>query len=429
MKKVSFFVALFAIAQIAMGQRFVQAQQRLTGDRHAVEETLGTAGQPAEQELEQLFEELGISAEKLSRTLERFAEEHAQELDNWSTKYSQQWESWGNRFEQKIERLAKEQEGIWRQWSDRYEQNLTHWAADLESDELAPEHLGEFVERNLQMLSEMPLGQMVDQVLEEGVGELGDAPWESLEELGALAQKTLEEPIGEIADALGENSDARRALEKSANELEAKYRRLRGDQSSNRSDAHSRLDRIADPNSDPRISALLKLSQRKDATPAQRERIDQLIRMYRDADQVKRNETQQDRRRVDIPSGDPIKRKIDREQSRQDLLLKQFNDDLNRSSEESRRTDAKTRESENRRTKRVDGKNLDSNSRGNQKSDRNPLNRPRDGRTPKTASGQNSNRDSQQKAQRDRTDTELDLLRQELKKLREEVKRLKESDR
>lgn len=401
MNKISFLVALLAMLQLAMGQRAAQAQQRLN-DKRSVE-TAEQSTQEVAQEIEQLLQELGLDADKLGKTLERLAEENAQELENWSAKYAQQWEAWGDRFEQRLGQIAEDQEGVWRTWSSRYEKDLNRWAEKLESDELEPKQLGEFVEKNLDMLSKMPLGQMVDQVLEDGVGELKDAPWESLEELGALAQNSLNESMGEIQKTLDESKGPK-----------------------------SQRDRPAVRTSDPRIEALLKLRRRDDATAEQRTRIDQLIDAYRqDGRRATRPERDwADREVIDIPRDDAIRKKVQRERNRQRDALKQFNEDLRRSSEESRKSELKARAHESRKTKRVDGKNIDARSKGNQKTDQNPLRRATRDRAPGQSTGKSSSSRAKQTARSKKLDSELDGLREEIERLRLEVKRLKqESDK
>lgn len=427
MKKVSFLVAFLAMMQIAMGQR-VQAQQRVQQDRRTVEEALDRAGEDLGQELERLAEELGLSADRMGQSLERWAEENSQELEAWSQKYSQQWESWANRFENKLERLAQDQEGIWQQWAQRYEQDLDKWAAELESDDLDPKHLGEFVERNLEMLSQMPLGQMVDQVLEDGLGELSEAPWESLEELGELAKEAFEEPLSELSEILEEGSNERQALERGARELGRAFDHLKEDVGRNISDDQERAIQPRDPKIDPRIKALNQLRNRDGNSQEQVERIDQLIETIRDANRLRvdpRGESNQ-RIRIDVPRRDQIQEKIQREKRRHNETLRQFNDELRQSSEDVRQSDERARELDSRNSKRVDGKNLDPNLKESPRSKQDP-NRwfQRDGRANRSSSGQNANRNTDRNSKADANESQLDSLRREIEKLRKEVQQLK----
>ena len=122
-----------------------------------------------------------------------------EDIEAWAEKHAQEWEAWGEKFERNMESWAKKQEAHWEKWADSYSERWENWAEQLESGEFDGEEIEELVEKNLEMLSEMPLGQMVDQVLRDGVGELGDAPWESLGELSELAKSAMQQPLDEFA--------------------------------------------------------------------------------------------------------------------------------------------------------------------------------------------------------------------------------------
>ena len=437
MKKVSFLVAFLAFLQLASGARTF-AQDRLSNDaRRTVEEALDLAGGDIGEELEHLAEQLGLSADRLGAHLERWAEENSEELEAWSEKYSEEWEAWGERFGKKIERIAEDQEGVWGKWAQGYERDLERFVDRLESSEdFEPEQLGNFVEQNLRSLSKMPLGQLVDQALEDGVGELSKAPWESLEELGVLAQDALEEPLGELTEVLGENSNERQAIERGARNLSRAVEQFTDDLERNVSD-----DRVADQDrnsrrqdslEDARISALKNQRDRGDLSDAQIERIDAAIKTIEDVGSLRRDKNQRRRvsdemqeRRIDLPKRDQIKARIEREKRRHEETLRQFNNDLNRSSEESRRSEQREsdrafRARDSRSPKGVDGNNL----RGDQPSARSrqssgqPFQRDgRDGKAnrkpvKKAVGGAASNKKSAS------GESDLDLLREEISRLR-----------
>ncbi len=434
MKKVSFLVAFLAFLQIASGSRTF-GQQRLSDEhRRTVEEALDLAGDDVGQELEALVGQLGLTAEHLSEHLERWAEENSEELAAWSQKHSRDWEAWGERFNQKMERLGKDQENVWGQWAKDYEESLSRWSEELESaDELAPRQLGEFVEQNLRSLSKMPLGQLVDQALEDGLGELSSAPWQSLEELGQLAQDAFEEPLSELTEILDEDSGERRSLEKSTKELRRALGRLQDDVERNISDSDQRV-QVRDSVEDPRVRALKKLRQRENLSDTQRAQIDAMIRTIEDANVVRDREVPRSQN-IEVPRRDQIKAKIEREKQRHEETLRQFNEDLRRSSEDSRRDDVRKSDSRNRKLdsrapKRSDGKN---DSGGGKKAARarQDFSQPfqRDARD-----GKQSRKPAKKVTETEAADSieksDLELLREEITRLREEVRELKkESDK
>jgi len=430
-------VAFLAVLQLTMGARLAQAQQRLPQDRRTVEEALDLAGEDIGAELEELFEQLGTTAEKIGQKLEIWAEENSEELEAWSEKYGHKWEEFGNRFSKKMERMASDQEDVWNQWAQRYEKSLERWSDQLENEELSAENVGDFVERNLDMLSKMPLGQLVDQALEDGLSELGDAPWESLDELGQLAKSALEQPLDELSGLTIDGVKAKRALEDKAREMGRTFDRLKDDIGRNLSDSKT-PERIRrdDNRLDARIRALKELRQREDATPVQIQRIDQMIDAIRDlkkhsSDLKPTAETRQGR--VDVPRRDQIQERIRREKQRHAEALDQFNDDLKRSSEASRnierqKLEMKWKTEDARKAKRVDGKDLDSNSNLPANAKKNQNQWTRDGRLPSKQKNQNlqkrDNKTTDKKADPNQ-ESELDMLRKQIEQLRKEVERLK----
>lgn len=446
-------VAFLAIIQITLGVQLAEAQQRLN-DRRTVEEALDVAGEDIGEELEELFEQLGVTAEKIGKKLERWAEENSEELEAWSEKYGNQWERFGNRLSRKMEGIAADQEDVWNRWASRYEQSLERWADQLESDELSAENVGDFVEQNLDMLSKMPLGKLVDQVLEDGVGELRGAPWESLDELGRLAKSALEEPLEELSGLTIEGARTKRALERSAREMGRSLEQLKDDIGRNISDSDLK-DLLSDRqrDEDPRIKALNELLGRDNITEEQKNRIESMIDAIRSMDR-KANDRGGDLRpsaksrqdRVDVPRRDQIMQRIEREKQRHAEALENFNDDLRRSSEESRRMDRERanqrwRAEDARRAKRADGKALDPNSRRPDNAKKDPLQwfRDDDGRQPRRQKQSTQRRQNQQQGngewkideieketpEIDDSDKQLDLLKQQIEELRREIQRLK----
>ncbi|MFK7768888.1 MAG: hypothetical protein AB8B55_16830 [Mariniblastus sp.] len=454
MKKVSFLVAFLAFLQIASGMQALGQERLSEQNRRTIEEALDLAGDDIGKEVEELLRQLELSADKFSQTFERWAEENSDELEAWSDKYSGQWESWSENFGRSVERLVEEQEGVWAQWAQRYEGDVERWADTLERDGLKAGEVGELVERNLKMLSKMPLGQLVDRAMEEGLGELSEAPWQSLGELGDLAQNAFEKPMGEIIEVLDGDSVERRSLERSARELSRALGQLQDDVGRNISDSTARQDskirdrKVRDSKTDPRIEALQRLLRDESVTAAQRERIQQAIRTIRDARLLAGDQPASSTRvDLDIPKRDQILEKIRREKLRHAETLRAFNEDLQRSSEESRdamkaearKSNAKARERDVRSPKRSDGKSLDLNSPQSSKSKQDSLRWLRkDARSNRTnqqstgrTSGQRSDsasdgvRAGDQKKKSNREMTEYELLRSEIENLRKELGEMK----
>ena len=404
MKKVSFMVALLAVIQILLGSRISQAQNlRLNQDRHddrrTLEEALDAAGEDIGQELEELFEQLDATSQKIGEKFERWAEENSEELSAWSDKYGDQWEWFGERLSHTMESIADDQRGVWSQWAERYERDLQQWGNDLETDELTGENIGRFIDDNLEALSKMPLGKLVDQALEDGVGELRNAPWESLEELGVLAKDALQEPIEEFAELTIDGAKAKRAFDRSAREMGNALQRLGEDIERNIADSDL-LDLVDEEQlrdsglaeqakNDPRIKRLQELLQNDELPELKRQAIEEMIDAFRSSAGSSRGlDRDNARRNIDVPRRDQILEKIEREKKRHAQALDDFNMDLQRSSQDSlesqrRESDIQWRIKDSRAPKRLDGKDLDSLPRSG-KTDRLKFFRDGDGRQPRT---------------------------------------------
>ena len=96
------------------------------------------------------------------------------------------WEEWAKAFEAKMETWGKKQEVIWEKWAESYSAEWEQWGDKLESGQLKEADVKELLDRNLEMLSDMPLGELVDGLLNDGLQELKNAPWDSLYELQVL---------------------------------------------------------------------------------------------------------------------------------------------------------------------------------------------------------------------------------------------------
>ena len=467
MKNASFMVALLAVIQLLMSSRLSQAQnfrlkQDPRTDRRTLEEALDAAGQDIGQELEELFEQLDVSSQKLGQKIERWAEENSDELSAWSNKYGQQWEAFGEELEDAMESIAEDQHDIWSRWAQRYEREMELLGVELEQEQLTGENIGRFIDRNLEALSKMPLGDLVDQVLEDGVGELRSAPWESLEELGLLAKDALQEPLEEFADLTIEGAKAQRALKRNAQEMRRILDRLKDDLGRNVSDSGllelideemirdtESLDSKSyqrDYETDRRIMRLQDLLHRDGVTEQQRQAIQDMIEAIRNSGEGSGQaiERRYDRdpsssRVIDIPRRDQILKKIEREKKRHAQALEEFNLDLQRSAESSlknkrQKSDIQWRKQNQRIPKASGDKPFNSQSRAG-KVDQFKYFRDGDGRQPRSqkrsrASNRKSNNAGSSPAgtdgstdDEDETETIQGLLRQ-IEELCDEVESL-----
>ena len=142
--------------------------------------------------------ELEIDEEQI----EEFFEESSEEIEEWAERHAEAWEKWAEKFESKMERWAEESEEQWEKWAEKYSGRWEKWGEKLEAGEIKGEELGRLMENNLEMLSEMPLGDLIEGALKNSLGDLDDAPFESLDELGDIVGGAIEQSIEALENEL-----------------------------------------------------------------------------------------------------------------------------------------------------------------------------------------------------------------------------------
>ena len=189
---------LVAFALPTICENSVVAQEYSTKERELKRELEELEERELEREQMELHEE----------RMEAWIEDNAEEFEQWAEKYAQSWEEWGEQFGQKMERWAEENEHKWESWADEYSQRWEEWAERMEAGEFGDEEMGILFERNLEMLKEMPLDTLIEGALHEGLGELKNAPFESLGELHELIGGALEQSLSKMEEELVEREIA-----------------------------------------------------------------------------------------------------------------------------------------------------------------------------------------------------------------------------
>ena len=160
--------------------------------------------------------------------VEELLEKKAKSMEEWAEKHSADWEEWAEVFEAKMEAWGKKQEVIWEEWAETYSANWEQWGEELETGELKEADMKKLLSRNLEMLSDMPIGELVDGLLKDGLQELKNAPWGSLDELQALVGVSIEKSLNTIEkESTGEHAnEVHEALHKLRHLLDAKSKKL-----------------------------------------------------------------------------------------------------------------------------------------------------------------------------------------------------------
>lgn len=173
-----------------------------------------TVAQDSESELaeaiEALVENLGEDGGEVGESIEEAIDKYSGELEEWAEKYSSDWEKWAEKFEKRMNRWAEDQEDIWEDWADAYGKKWERWAEELEGTEWDAEEVNEVIQKNLEMLGKMPLGELVEGVMKEGTKSFESAPWESLQDLQGMLQESIKRSVEETERRLARQTEKNR---------------------------------------------------------------------------------------------------------------------------------------------------------------------------------------------------------------------------
>ena len=191
---------IFAFAMFALA--IVPANLSIAQDKEVEKEIKRTVELELDEEVEDddiningKIKINGKTIELNGEEIEGFLEEHGEQLEKWAERHAGEWEQWAEKFESKMENWAESHEAEWEQWAEKYSGRWETWGSKLESGDFDAEEMGKLLERNLEMLEDMPLGSLIDGALKEGLGELRNAPLGSLGELNELVGGALEHSL------------------------------------------------------------------------------------------------------------------------------------------------------------------------------------------------------------------------------------------
>ncbi len=231
--------------------------------------------QDSVEQIEKMAEELESSAAQMEAQVEAWAEEHSAEIEKWADQYSGQWEEWAERFEEKMERWAESQEQVWEKWAEDYSSKWEELGSQLESGDFDSEEMGQLIERNLAMLGEMPLEEMVEGIVNGSLSELKSAPWESLNGLTDLVQGSLEDSLKGIEEITEKGLMDHAQLQKTSDEITSALDKIK-------QGLETKLKKL-DSDGDKHLKQLQYLIENSDLSDAQRAEIQAASKAIKEA--------------------------------------------------------------------------------------------------------------------------------------------------
>lgn len=181
------------------------------------------------ESVEEIADEIEEQVEEIGEAIEEWMEENSEEIEEWVEQHGGDWGEWAEEFEKKMNRWAKGQERVWERWADSYSGRWEKWSKTLESNQIDSFELEKIIEGNLEMLSDIPLGQLIDGALKEGLSHLEDAPWESIDGLQGMIRRSIDQSVELVEDELDGVGQRLDRLDRAAREMaKAKAKRRVG---------------------------------------------------------------------------------------------------------------------------------------------------------------------------------------------------------
>ena len=174
------------------------AQEKPSDVAEKVQDAGDAAGDAAEaigETMDDVAEHVGEVTEEFSQQLEKWMDEHGENLNGWTNEHGKDWQTWANSVQGRAEKWAEAQNKQWGNWSQVYETEMKSLTAQLNQEDLSAEDVGKLIDKNLDMLSKMPIGQMIEDGIREAADGLKTAPLESLDGLKDIAGEAYKDSV------------------------------------------------------------------------------------------------------------------------------------------------------------------------------------------------------------------------------------------
>jgi len=158
------------------------------GAAEAIGETIG-------ETMEDVAEQVGEVSEEFSEQLEKWMDKHGENLKGWTNEHGEDWQTWANSVQGRAEKWAEVQNRQWSNWSQKYEAEMKLLTGQMAKEDLSAEEVGKLIDKNLDMLSKMPIGEMIEKGIKEATDGLRSAPLESLGGLKNIAGEAYVDSI------------------------------------------------------------------------------------------------------------------------------------------------------------------------------------------------------------------------------------------
>ncbi len=207
-----------------------QAQEPPTDVAEQIQGAGDAAGGAAEaigETMDDVAEQVGEVSKEFSVQLEKWMDEHGDNLKGWTDEHGQDWQAWAKQVQGRTEKWAEAQNRQWGQWSKHYEAEMKALTGQLNQEDLSAEEVGKLIDKNLDMLSKMPIGQMIEAGIKEATDGLKSAPLKSLDGLQDIAGEAYKDSV-EAAEEVASTGIAaamknRDKLSKLMDKLQAEY--------------------------------------------------------------------------------------------------------------------------------------------------------------------------------------------------------------
>ena len=157
---------------------------------------LAVSGQESDKEspdrLESRDQKFEDKVENLAGKWEKWAESQAVDWENWAESFGGNWEEW-----------AKNHEASWERWAEDYAGAWEKWGEQVQSGEINEEELNKLLKENLDMLGDMPLGELYGQIM-KSTEQLKDMPFDNMQGMEELVRESVERALSGLEDVSAE---------------------------------------------------------------------------------------------------------------------------------------------------------------------------------------------------------------------------------
>ncbi len=171
-------------------ERTKQVMQALKEHHAELADQSRRSGEVAEKTAESDEEWAKEFAQQVEAEAEAWGERLEDAMEAWGEQQAEVWEKWAEEFGAGWEAWAEDHEQHWNAWGEKFEAAWEEWGEKIERGELSKKEFEELWQKNLEMLGEMPIGELYEQIM-KSTEQLKDIPFEKMQGMEDLLRESV----------------------------------------------------------------------------------------------------------------------------------------------------------------------------------------------------------------------------------------------